>query len=97
MRKIRHTTDTWLFVEIEKPSQEQIDSYYKNTGELKSTTETAESPRIYKIATIKNTFDNVQYPVGSVWMMGDTPGIKVNFFGQQILKIQDRNLYARLD
>lgn len=91
------TVNSWFFVDIEKPSQTQIDSYYSNTGEIKSSGSSAGAPVIFKRATIKHTFDEEQFPVGSVWMMGESPGITINFFGEKLTAIQEKDLYARID
>jgi hypothetical protein len=29
-------------------------------------------------------------------MMGESPGIKINFFGEKITAIQEKDLYARI-
>lgn len=91
------TVDGWFFVEIEKPTQAQLDSYYKTTGEVRSSTKSAGSPVEFKKAIIKHTCDESKYPIDSVWMMGEVPGIKINFFGEKITAIQEKDLYARID
>lgn len=91
------TVEGIFFVDIEKPTEKQIGSYYANTGEIKSSSSNANTPRIFKKATILNTFDEKKYPVGSVWMMGESPGMKINFFGNKVMAIQEKDLYARID
>lgn len=86
-----------LYVDIIKPTEKEIQSYYKSTGEIKSSSSSVTSARVCQKAIIKNTFDQKKYPVGSTWMVGDTPPNKLNFFGEQILTIEERNLYARID
>lgn len=86
-----------FFVEIQSPTEKEINEYYTNTGEIKSSSTSASSPRIFKRATILNTSNHTQYPVGSVWMMGESPGMKINFFGEKIIEIQEKDLHARID
>lgn len=64
---------------------------------MKSSSSSADSPRIFKKAIIRNTFDEEKYPVDSVWMMGESPGMKINFFGEKIIEIQEKDLHARID
>lgn len=87
----------WFFVDIERPSQAQLDSYYSNTGEIKSSGSSAGAPVPFKKATINSTYDENRFPIGSTWMMGQSPGIVINFFGEKIIAIQEKDLYARLD
>lgn len=87
----------WFFVDIEKASQAQLDSYYSNTGEIKSSGSSAGAPVEFKKATINFTCNEEEYPVGSVWMMGQSPGITINFFGEKLVAIQEKDLYARID
>lgn len=91
------TVDSMFFVEIVKPTPEQVKSFYaKNTGEIKSS-DSANAPKEFKKAIIKHTCNEEKYPIDSVWMMGESPGIKINFFGDLITAIQEKDLYARID
>lgn len=90
------TVEGWFFVEIEKPTQPQLDSYYKVNGEVRSSN-SAGTPVEFKKAIIKHTCDEARFPIDSVWMMGEAPGIKINFFGEKITAIQEKDLYARID
>jgi len=94
--KIKQTKEGWFSVEIETPSADVLDRYYSN-GDLKVPSSSKESPRVFKKAKIKHTFDEVKFPTGSVWMMGESPGMKINFFGEKLIMIQEKDLYARLD
>ena len=91
------TRDGLFFVDIEKPTKELTDKYYLDTGEIRSSTPTASTPKEFQKATISHTFDEDKYPTGSVWMMGETPGMKINFFGESFIAIQEKDLYARID
>ena len=86
-----------LSVEIIKPSQKEIKSYYTNTGEIETSSQSESSPRVFKKAIILSTFDSINYPVNSSWIMGESPGMKVNFFGEKLVLIQQKDLYARID
>lgn len=88
------TEEPWLFVEIEKLDQLEVDSYYEKNKEFKNTGATA--PYIFRVAVIKNTFDEEKYPVGSKWMIGDAPAMKVNFLGEKITMIKQLNLYGKI-
>lgn len=93
---IKHTKGSWLFVTIEAPSKEVVNEYYETTGEMPSKSGSANSPREFKKATIEHTFNQLEYPKGSVWMMGESPGMKINYFGQKIIAIQEKDIYARV-
>lgn len=86
----------FLGVEIINPTQKELDKYYQDTGEMKISSSSQNSPREFKKAKIKKTFNNKKFPIDSVWMMGESPGIKVNFFGKKIIIIQKRDLYERI-
>lgn len=87
----------WFTVEIIQPNKEELKSYYINTGEIETSSQSESSPRIFKKAIILSTFDEDKYPLNSVWMMGESPGIKVNFFGKKIILIKESDLYERID
>ena len=91
------TQDGKLFVRITKPTSDEISRYYKTSGEFKTTGNSEDNPRVCKKATIEHTFCDEQYPVGSEWIMGESPGMKINFFGEKIVMIQDRDIHARIN
>lgn len=94
----KYTTEEGrFFVDIEKASQEELDKYYSSTGEIKPSSSSKSSLREFKKAIIKSTFDEINYPVGSIWIMGESPGIGINFFGEKITVIQQKDLYARIN
>ena len=88
------TDGNWLFVEITENTQEEINQYYKNSGEFKSTGNS--KPREFKTALILSTFDDEKYPVGTRWIMGESPGIKVSYRGDKITMITKSDIYARI-
>ena len=81
----------WLYVSIIEPTNQEKESYYDSENELRS----SDTPRIFKKATILHTFDDDKYPKGSEWMMGESPGMKVNYFGKKYTIIQEKDLYKR--
>lgn len=91
------TEEGIFFVDIEEASESQIKNYYSNSGEMKSSSTSASTPRVFKKATILHTFDEEKYPIDSVWIMGESPGMKINFFGEKIMLIKQKDLYARID
>ena len=80
-----------LFVDIIEPKKKETDN-----GHFKSTGNSDNNPRIFKKAIIKATFSEEKYPVDSAWMMGESPGIKVDFFGEYIIIVQEKDLYAQV-
>lgn len=98
MSQTKYTpTEGLFYVDIEHPSQEEINGFYIKTSELKLSGTSNNAPRIFKKAIIKHTCDQKHYPVGSVWMMGEVPGMVVNFFGEKIIIVQQKDLYARIN
>ena len=93
----KNTAKPFLFVEITKPTQEELDLYYKDSSEIKFTGSSQNAPREFKKATVVSTYNNKKYPIDSVWMMGESPGMKINFFGDKITMIQKKDLYARIN
>lgn len=91
-----NTKEPWLYVEITWPTKEQVDNYYKNTGEMKVSDTSPDAPRIFKRAKILHTFNEKNYPINSEWMIGEVTGMKINYFGVQYIAIQEKDLYARL-
>lgn len=89
------TEEGWFFVDIIEPTKEQVKEYYKNTGEIESSS-TNDKPRIFKKAVIRATFDEEKYPIGSEWMIGETLGMKINYMGNKIMLIKQKDLYARI-
>lgn len=85
-----------FIVDIEKPTEKDIKKYYDTTGEIRSSSKSASSPREYQKATILHTFDEEKYPIDSIWMMNDVPGSVINFFGERLIEIQERDLHARI-
>lgn len=85
----------WLKVEIESPTKEVVESYYEINKKLKIKGDNP--PRVFKKAKILGTFDSLKYPVNSVWMMGESEGIEINFFGESIRLIQEKDIYERID
>lgn len=82
-----------FLVDFIEPTKEQIESYYVKNKEMKS----GNGPKTYKKAVILHTSDETKYPVGSTWMIGETPGNIINFFGEKFIEIQTRDLHARID
>lgn len=93
---LNKTLKPFFSVEITKPTTEEINLYYENTGDIKISSSSQNSPREFKKAKILSTYNEKKYPVGSVWMMGESPGLKINFFGDKIIMIQKKDLYARI-
>lgn len=90
--------EPWLKVEITKSQKEDLENYYKNSGELRSSSSANSSgPRSFQKAKIINTFDKEKYPMDSEWMIGETPGQIINFFGEKITLIQQKDLYERIE
>lgn len=96
MKNLISTLKPFLFVEIIKPTQEELSLYYKNTGDIKISNTSQNAPREFKKAVIVSTYNDTKYPKGSVWIMGESPGMKINFFGSKIIIIQKKDLYARI-
>lgn len=96
MKNFNKTIEPFLSVEIIKPTQEDLDAYYKNTGEIKISGTSQNAPREFKKAKVISTYNDKKYPIDSVWMMGESPGMKINFFGDKIIMIQKKDLYARI-
>lgn len=90
------TREGILFVEIVKPTSEQVNSYYSNTGEFKTSGNSDDNPRVFKKAIIKHTFCEDKFPLDSEWIMGEVPGMKINFFGEKLILLQEKDLYARI-
>lgn len=90
------TLKPFFSVEVIKPTAEELKSYYEDTGEIKLSSSAQNSPREFKKAKILSTYNEKKYPVGSIWMMGESPGLKINFFGDKIIMIQKKDLYARI-
>jgi hypothetical protein len=90
------TEEGKLFVEIIPPTQEEVNNYYRSSGEFKSTGNSDANQREFKTAKIKHTFDEVKYPIDSIWIMGESPGMKVNYRGEKIIIISKNDLYARV-
>lgn len=88
--------EPYLNVEIISPTKEQTEEYFKETGDMKFIASSKNSITLFKKAIIKGTFDPELYPVGSEWMMGESPGIKGSYFGEAILLIQTKDLYRRV-
>ena len=85
----KYTTVPGLFyVEIEDAPKSDAITSSRNT---------ASAEKKLKKVTILHTFDDEKYPVGSVWMMGEVPGMKLNFFGEKFIAIQEKDLYARIN
>lgn len=91
------TKEPWLYVSITAPTTQEVDSYYKKTGEIKVSDSSPDAPRVFKNATILHTFDEENYPVDSEWMMGEVPGMKINYFGDKYVAIQSKDLYAKVE
>lgn len=88
--------EPYLNVEITSPTKKDIDKYYETTGDIKLVSSDKNSIILFQKAFIKETFDEQKYPVGSTWMMGESPGMKGCFFGEPILLIQEKDLYKRI-
>ena len=91
------TEDSLFFVDIIEPSTEEVNNYYSNTGEIKSSGSSKNNPKIFKKAIIKFTCDAYNYPIDSEWIMGESPGTTINFFGEKLILIQQKDLYARIN
>lgn len=96
IKDIQKTEEGILFVELTKPTPKHLDQYYKNTGKIKVSENSSSSPRQYQKAKILFTFDEEKYPVGSVWVVGETPGITISFFGEELTEIRQMDLRARI-
>lgn len=94
----KYTTAEGIFyVSIEEPTKKQVKSYYDKTGEIESSGTNSNAPKTFKKATILHTFDEKKYPINSLWMMGESPGLIINFFGDKLIMIQEKDLYARIN
>lgn len=82
------TVEGILFIEAELPPKSE---------KIMSSNKGANATREFKKAIIKSTFDEEKFPIDSIWMMSDVPPQKVSFFGEEILIIQEKDLYARID
>jgi hypothetical protein len=91
------TEEPWLYVDIIKPTTEEVESYYEKNDEMKTSGSAQGAISVFKKVKIIHTFDSKKYPIGSIWMMGEAPGIRVNYFGEKITMIQKINLYARIN
>jgi len=91
------TEEPWLYVEVTKPTTEEIESYYSKNDEMKTSGSAQGAISVFKKVEIIHTFSNKKYPIGSIWMIGEVPGIKINFFGEKLTMIQKTNLYARIN
>lgn len=89
------TQDPWLEVKIYTPSKEEIDSYYKGSNVYENP-ESKDAARVFKKAKILKTFDGFSYPVGCKVIVGEKPGMKVNFFGQEKVYINKNEIYEFL-
>jgi len=68
----------------------------ENNSEIKVSKTSVESSRVFKTAKIVNTFDEELYPVDSEWIMGESPGMKVEYAGIERTYIKDIDLYERI-
>ena len=91
------TVESLFYVDIERPSKEEINSYYTDNDEFQSTSNTASTPRVMQKATILHTCNETTHPIGSVWMMGESPGTLINYFGEKLTMIQLKDIYARIN
>ena len=91
------TAEGIFYVDIECPSKEEIASYFTNNDEFQTTSTTAATPRVMQRATILHTCNETTHPIGSIWMMGESPGMTINYFGEKLTMIQLKDIYARID
>ena len=91
------TVEGIFYVDIVSPSNEEKESYFTKNGEIKSSSNTASTPRAMQKATILHTCNETTFPIGSTWMIGETPGLTINFFGEKLTMIQLKDIYARIN
>lgn len=82
------TVEGKLFVDIEEAPK---------VGGITSSNSSVTGVVKFKKAIIKHTFDEEKYPIDSQWIMGEAPGMKGTFFGEELVVIEERNLYARIN
>ena len=92
---ISKTKEPFLFVKVTKPTEKQLLEYYGGGLIPSETSENYGKP--FQVAEILVTYDTEKYKVGEKWMIGDAPSMKVNFFGEKVEIIQDRNTYGKID
>ena len=68
----------------------------EDNNEIKVSKNSTEGTRVFKTAKILNTFDEELYPIGSEWIMGEAPGMKVEHAGIVRTYIKDIDLYERI-
>ncbi len=86
-----NTLEPWLHIELEKPTKEQEDSFYE--GKIRGSKQAS----VFRKAIITKTFSEAKFPLNSVWMIGDSDPMEVNFFGERILLVQEMQLYDRVE
>ena len=84
----------WFIVDIIEPTKEQLSNYKE---EITKSSSSKDKPRIFKKAIIQQTSNQTEFPKDSVWMMGETPGMLINFFGEKVIMVQEKDLYARIN
>lgn len=85
---IKKTTEPNLIVrEIKHPKEES------GVGKLMNNSKSRKA----KIVVIEHTFDETIFPVGSKWMMGDTPLEEYDLYGSIMYKTKDIYLYAEIE
>ena len=90
-------TEGRLFVDIKRPAKKEAKKLYlENTGDLPVAENDQRAPRLFQEAKILHTSDETMYPVGSRWMIGETPGIVINFFGEKYIEIRESDLHAQI-
>ena len=87
-------TEGKFFVTITESTPKEQNKFYTETGEMKSA---GSGIRVFKRAEILYTSDEKTFPVGSFWMIGETPGLIINYFGEKIVEIQEKDIHARID
>lgn len=92
MMTSKMTQDPWLVVEIQSPSKEEVEAYYSGSN-VYETKDNKDAARVFKKATILKTFDENTYPIGAEVIVGEKPGMKVNFFGQGRTYINKNEIY----
>ena len=84
----------WFIVDIIEPTKDQLSNYKE---EITKSSSSKDKPRVFKKAIIQETSDEKEFPKNSIWMMGETPGLLINFFGEKVIMVQEKDLYARID
>lgn len=94
--KSKFTNEPFLLVEVEKPDSKQRQDYEKNRTFYQGNTPEGKVHYGRK-ATIRQTYDQDKYPIGSVWVISDVPTKKILYKGEVLEFIQSTQLHLQLD